>query len=178
MKKTGIRLVLPCKKYLKSWITFQEEVLADMPKNHSDYAGYEKHLAASRKPEYFKWLREDRLGVGLKKGRVPQTVWWGIVGTKVVGRISFRHRLNAELKVLGGHIGYAVRPSARGKGYATAILGLVLRKVAKMGYKKVLLTCDADNIASRKTIEANGGRLTKTFSHEGKPECHYWISLK
>lgn len=159
-------------------MSFQEEVLASMPKNHSDYAGYEKHIVTSQKPEYFKWLREDRLGIGLKKGQVPQTVWWGIVGTRVVGRISFRHKLNAQLKIHGGHIGYAVRPSARGKGYATRMLGLVLKKVQKMGYKKLLLTCDATNIASRKTIEANGGKLTKQINVDGIEECYYWITIE
>jgi predicted acetyltransferase len=176
--KQQLKLVLPSKKYLKEWLAFQRETLKKLPLDHSDRVGYEKHILSSQKPLYFKWLRDDRLGINLEKGMVQQTVWWGMVGDKIVGRISFRHTLNKDLRKHDGNIGYTVRPSQQGKGYATEMLHLVLKKVAKLGYKKVLLTCDDSNIPSWKTIEKNGGKLDKKEMVDGELSRFYWIKLK
>ncbi|MDB4984162.1 MAG: hypothetical protein JWM20_341 [Patescibacteria group bacterium] len=175
--KQSLKLVLPSKKYLKEWIAFQKETLAALPIDNPDRAGYEKHIVSSLKPRYFKWLRDDRLGINLEKGMVQQTIWWGMVGTKIVGRISFRHKLTKTLREHGGNIGYAVRPKFQGKGYATEMLRLVLKKVAKLGYKKVLLTCDDSNTASWKTIEKNKGILDRKEVIDGTLSRFYWIKL-
>jgi predicted acetyltransferase len=170
------KLVLPNKKYLKSWQNFLQDFI-----KHGDAEekqSYEKHLTSTKKPKYFTWLAWDRVGKNLEKGTVPQTVYWGIVNNQVVGRISFRHKLNPKLKSQGGHIGYAVRPSKQGKGYATEMLKQVLSKVKRLGHKKVLLTCDENNIASRKTIENNNGKLEKiAVDRENRMTCYYWIKL-
>ncbi len=175
--KQNLKLVLPSKKYLKEWLSFQRETLKKLPANDPDRIGYEKHILSSQKPQYFKWLHDDRLGINLEKGMVQQTIWWGMVGDKIVGRISFRHKLTSTLRKHGGNIGYAVRPTQQGKGYATEMLRLVLKKVAKLGYKKVLLTCDDSNIPSWKTIEKNGGVLTKKEVIDGELSRFYWIKL-
>ena len=48
-----------------------------------------------------------------------------------------------------------------------------------MDYKKLLLTCDEDNIASRKTIENNNGKLEKVATdRENRMTCYYWITIK
>ena len=78
---------------------------------------------------------------------------------EVVGRISLRHTLTPWLLEVGGHIGYAVRPTARRRGHATTALGLMLRVAAERGIDPVLVTCDDDNVGSRRVIEANGGVL-------------------
>ncbi len=79
----------------------------------------------------------------------------------------------------GGHIGYDVPPSERMKGYGTILLKHVLLKAKEMGIKKVLITCDADNIGSAKIIENNGGIYeNESISTEsGKPVSRYWISI-
>jgi len=175
--KQKLKLVLPSKKYLKEWLNFQRETLENLPLGDPDRIGYEKHILSSQKPQYFKWLRDDRLGMNLEKGMVQQTVWWGMIGDKIVGRISFRHTLNKNLRKYGGNIGYVVRPSQQGKGYATEMLCLVLKKVSDLGFKKVLLTCDDKNIASWKTIENNKGVLSKKELVDGKLSRFYWIKL-
>jgi predicted acetyltransferase len=85
---------------------------------------------------------------------VPSTTWWWVEGTEYLGRISLRHRLTERLLEIGGHIGYDVRPSARRQGHATAMLKAVLAPTCKLGIDPALLTCDTDNIASRKVIRA------------------------
>ncbi len=88
-----------------------------------------------------------------------------------LGRISLRHTLTPLLLTWGGHIGYAVRPSARGRGYATAALAAMLPVCRARGIDPVLVTCDVDNMASRRVIERNGGLYEDT--REGKRR--YWV---
>lgn len=99
---------------------------------------------------------------------------------KIVGCIELRHSINENLATIGGHIGYSVCPSERRKGYATNMLKLVLEEARRLGLEKVLLTCDADNIASRKTIVKNGGVLEREAPYFYLDEQYYkfWIYLK
>jgi predicted acetyltransferase len=102
-------------------------------------------------------------GTPKPSGWVTGTYLWMVqvedgVGT-VVGRISLRHALNPWLLEVGGHIGYAVRPSARRRGHATAALRLVLPVAHEHGIDPALVTCDVDNVGSRRVIEAAGGVL-------------------
>lgn len=90
---------------------------------------------------------------------VPHTTWWWVAGEEWVGRIDVRHRLDDRLREVGGHVGYDVRPSRRREGHATAMLAAVLPHARALGIAQALVTCDATNLASRRVIEANGGRL-------------------
>ena len=75
----------------------------------------------------------------------------------MVGFLAVRHGLNDFLLEQGGHIGYSVRPSARGRGHASRALGLGLDHAAALGLDRVLLTCEPGNVASQRTIERAGG---------------------
>lgn len=102
---------------------------------------------------------------------VPSTTFWWVDGTEYLARISIRHRLTPRLLEVGGHIGYDVRPSARRQGHATAMLRATLPRARKLGIDPALITCDTDNIASRKVIEANGG----IFEDERSGKLRYWV---
>jgi predicted acetyltransferase len=90
---------------------------------------------------------------------VPCTTLWWIDGAEYLGRLAIRHRLTPHLREMGGHIGYDVRRSARGRGHATRMLRAALPLAYDLGIESALVTCDADNVASRKVIEKNGGVL-------------------
>ena len=93
-------------------------------------------------------------------GYVQCTTWWWVEDDEYLGRIALRHTLTERLRVNGGHIGYDVRPTARRRGHATAMLRAVLPLARAAGVTPAaLLTCDSDNVASAKVIEANGGVL-------------------
>jgi predicted acetyltransferase len=62
-----------------------------------------------------------------------------------------------------GHVGYAVVPWKRGRGYATKALRLMLDEAREVGLTRLELTTEPDNAASRRAIEANGGFLVETF---------------
>ena len=95
---------------------------------------------------------------------------------RIVGTIDLRHSIDHPiLGTWGGHIGYSVRPSERRKGYATEMLRQNLINCRERGLTRVLITCDADNEASEKTILANGGVFEKLIEVDGKPTKRYWV---
>ncbi len=93
------------------------------------------------------------------EGFVPSTTLWWVDGADYLGRIAIRHRLSPVLLEFGGHIGYDVRPSARRRGHATAMLRAALPIAFGFGIEQALITCDDTNVASRKVIESAGGVL-------------------
>ena len=125
-------------------------------------------------PEYLARLESDRVAPG--NGRVPASLLVATVADRIVGRSSIRFGLNDDLRLHGGHIGYAVRPSERRRGYATEILRQSIIVVRAAGIERILVTCDEGNRASARAIEANGGRLedVRSVAAIGRV-CHYWI---
>jgi predicted acetyltransferase len=95
----------------------------------------------------------------------------------VVATSRLRHRLVPDLEVEGGHIGYSVRPSLRRRGYGALLLSLTLEKAAGLGMASALVTCDADNVASRRVIEKNGGVFAGegVSPESGKTVLRYWV---
>src|SRR5258708_9928987 len=98
-------------------------------------------------------------------GRVPNADFWLIDNNEFVGRISLRYTLNDYLLLLGGHIGYEIRPSCRRQGYGKEILRLALLQAKQAGLKRVLVTCDENNPGSKKIIEYNGGIFVTRHQH-------------
>ncbi|MQA78344.1 MAG: GNAT family N-acetyltransferase [Streptosporangiales bacterium] len=103
--------------------------------------------------------------------RVPCTTLWWVDGDTYLARLAIRHRLTDHLRELGGHIGYDVRPTARRRGHATAMLGAALPIARRLGIGSALVTCDVDNVASRKVIEAHGG----VFEDERGGKLRFWV---
>jgi predicted acetyltransferase len=152
------------RSFLAAMTEFQAEA-ADRPDDDSN-TGQAIRKYASRwadPAEFARYLRElqdeAREQAPRPDGRVPQTTLWWVSGDEYLGRISIRHRLTAGLREIGDHIGYDIRPSARRRGHATAMLARALPVAGGLGINPALITCDDTNVASRRVIEANGGRL-------------------
>lgn len=98
---------------------------------------------------------------------------------KIIGMFDLRHNLdNAFLAEYGGHIGYAVRPSERRRGYGVAALELTLKYAKKLELKAVMLGCFSGNAASARMIESVGGKLAETKPYfDGRSMNVYWIEL-
>jgi predicted acetyltransferase len=129
---------------------------------------------------YLQLLDDISAGRDLPEGTVPQTVLWLVRnGQDVIGAVHLRHRLTPDLEHEGGHIGYHISPSERGQGYATIALTLALDRLRSFGWSRVLVTCDADNLASARVIEKNGGKLAGTVQSKesGQLVSRYWIDF-
>ncbi len=110
-------------------------------------------------------------------GMVPATHYWLVAaGIGYVGEVSIRHYLNEGLKLFGGHLGYRIRPSQRRQGYGTLLCKLAIAKARQRGIAEILITCDDDNIASWKIIEANGGALFDRIDNGRAARTRrYWV---
>jgi predicted acetyltransferase len=123
------------------------------------------------------FLLNNEKGINLPEGWVRDSTYWLVnESNRVLGAVNIRHSLTDRLFNCGGHIGYGIRPSERRKGYATKILGFSLGKTKELGIEKVLVVCDADNIASERTILKNGGKEDASFTEEnGHVVKRFWI---
>lgn len=122
--------------------------------------------------EYTAGLRADALEQTARPpGWVPCTTLWYVEGDEYLGRLAIRHRLTDFLLESGGHIGYDVRPTARRQGHATTMLREALPIAKQLGIDDLLITCETDNVASRKVIESNGGR----FEDERQGKLRFWV---
>ena len=97
---------------------------------------------------------------------------------RVVGIIDLRHHIDHPiLGTWGGHCGYTVRPSERGKGYASEMLRLNIARARKMGITKMLITCNSTNIGSEKVIVRNGGEFERCIEVDGATLKRFWICV-
>ncbi len=182
-----MRLVDPDARYQRSYLAALDEFTAADEEHYArppswpaegDFAGVDFTRESLEDPDDFaamvRFLLAQRVADAPRpRAYVPFTELWMTEGEVVLGRISLRHELNELLFTWGGHIGYAVRPSARRRGHATAALLQMLEVCRERGIDPVLVTCDVDNVASRRTIERAGGEYDDT--REGK--LRYWIPL-
>lgn len=136
----------------------------------------------AKNTDYKEWLNRinnERNGI-LEKDRVPASFYFMMNDDEIVGCISIRHNLNTDfLRRFGGHIGYNIRPSERGKGYGTKMLYLALFKCEELGLSDVMITCKKDNIASAKVIENNGGKLQDEVFIPEEDDIFriYWVNV-
>jgi predicted acetyltransferase len=163
--------------YLEGWAEFAAEGRG-LPDDHSAL-GYEAERFADtwQTPAGFASFVDFLVKAGLEETPraddwVPQTTFWYVEDDRYLGSIRVRHRLTPYLLEEGGHIGYDVRPTARLRGYATAMLAAALEFARSLGLDQVLITCDEDNVGSRRVIEANGGIYED--SRAGKRR--YWVA--
>lgn len=170
-----IELKAITEEYREQILAYKEEFLANGD-SLDGTAGLAKDWSFE---EWITAVRDNAVETTVRPGLVPATTFLGIrTGDgRLIGMIDVRHRLNDYLLQFGGNIGYSVRKSERRKGYASGMLRLVLDECRKLGLDKVLLTCDKENAASRKTIVRNGGVFENEVPEGDRTTERYWISL-
>lgn len=162
-------LVKPNKKYQKS---FENYALAYRKINDEHYFNkYKKAL--ENFSDYLNDLNNYSKGNNLPQGEVITSTFWLIDKEEVVGVVRIRHQ---EVEC-AGHIGYDISPNCRNRGYGYKILKLALEKSVEIGMEEVILTCNIENIASKKIIEKNNGKLLGTIFDEEENEYLYKYSI-
>jgi len=146
------------------------------PENGESYSSARADFAA-----YVQGLHDEERGIGLPAGCVPCSHrWLTDERREIVGVARVRHTIDTPfLAEEAGHIGYDVPPSRRGRGHGVASLRAGLDEARRLGLARVLLCCDARNLASWRTIEACGGVLEREARSE-LFQClvrRYWVEI-
>lgn len=116
-------------------------------------------------------------GEQLPEGWVPCTTTFLEYDGELLGLSNVRHHLTPGLERFGGHVGYSVAPSARGRGHATRLLVAAVDFGRSLGLEALLVTCDPANVASSRVIAKCGGQLVDQSFHEGmqREVCRFTI---
>ena len=160
MEKKNVRLIEPNDMYLLSYLA----ACQGFKRHHVNlYSLHDPDDFDMWRHTIFDDFRNQSQGIGLPEGYVPATTFWMVQGDEWIGVGNIRHRLTDQLERFGGHIGYAIHCDAWGMGYATMLLHLLLEQAAMLGITSALLTCDAENIASERVMQKNGGKYLDTI---------------
>ena len=170
-----IILVKPDLSYADEIIKYKEESLAESPIINGS-AGLDRFSSIEI---WFEELKKRSCEDTVPKGLVPSSTYLAVreKDNYIVGMIDIRHYLNEYLTQVGGNIGYGVRKTERNKGYAKQMLKLALEKCKELKIKKVLITCDEDNIASEKVILSVNAKLEDIRNVDGENKKRFWIDL-
>jgi RimJ/RimL family protein N-acetyltransferase len=103
------------------------------------------------------------------------TYWWITEHDAVLGGIALRHPSHPLVR-RAGHLGYGVRPSARGRGLASWAVARVVEQAGIFGMGQVVAVCEVDNEASAKTLERLGGVLEETSQESAVLRCWFRTS--
>lgn len=179
-----IELVKPSTKYEASFL--------EAVKEYDNWQGFKtlgveacQGITHDNLPNYIKMCEDCALGLNLQEGFVPETYLWLIIDDNYAGSVNIRHNIDTEiLSTWGGHIAYQIRPSYIGKGFAAPMLAKAIEYAANtLNLEKVMISCDEDNIASKKTIQKVipifGGKQINNFvfDDEDKKACNiFWIN--
>ena len=101
-----------------------------------------------------------------------------------IGRINYRDGESRGVYFYG-HIGYHIDPPWRGHHYAERACRLIREEALRSGKSSVVITCDPDNAASRKTCRALGcvwesevpvdEDLQRKFDISARKERYLWV---
>lgn len=138
-------------------------------------------------------LRDRELSVmvqeripGSRGGRAPAYHFAMRSSGHYAGHLSLRLGVNPDLLLYYGQIGYTVEPEFRGRHYAERGCRLILPLAREHGFQELWITCNPDNVPSRRTCERLGAVLVNVVpvpaNHElyrlgDVAKCRYRLDL-
>ena len=174
-----LKLVMPSEAYLSSYL---EACIENAAEEVTTYTLHDPEQFGIWQHTIFKEYARQNRGWLLGRGIVPSTTFWSVIGDEFVGLGNIRHKLNPSLRRFGGNIGYMIRPSRWGQGLGTRQLALLLKEADSLGISLALVTCNRDNLGSRRVIEKNGGRYIDTIpNHIGGKDIEtsrFWVPTR
>ena len=103
-----------------------------------------------------------------------------------LGGINFRCSSTPHVERYAGHIGFAVHERHRGNRYAARSVTLLCSLAKELKFEDIWITCDPENVASRRSLELAGAKLIEivdvpadcVIHKTGHPrKCRYRIDL-
>jgi predicted acetyltransferase len=171
-----LELVKPSIAHRDAYLAMADEFVAE----RGGYPYNNIELARADFAAFVRELEEETQGINLPEGVAPQQTYLLLKdGQTIVGEIRFRPSIEPPFERHNGHAGYNIRPSLRGRGYATRQLALLLDEARRAGLPGVLLPVEGDNRASVRVIEKNGGHFLRDAAPliDGTSVRCYWIAL-
>lgn len=171
----NVKLIKLTKEYKNEFIEMIDEWKIDQEINHTNKSPYAIFKNSYDDFDYYL----NNLEVKKSDTLVPDSTFFllDLDTNKLIGAVNIRHYLNEYLLKYGGHIGDGIRPSFRNKGYGTEMIHLALNECKQLGINRILMVCNKDNIASKKTIIKNGGIKENEVLEDGNIYERYWITL-
>lgn len=165
--------------YARKVTIFDEQIVADFAKEHQLYetdtmSGDCSLILGTSYQEignFYDWYQKvENLNqeIKLKKGQVGCTTYLVLTKEKdnLIALFDIRHSLEYENGDVYGHIGVEIRPTQRNKGYYKHILKLAIEATQEFNILEVVISCEYDNIVSKKGIEHIFGK-----EYESIPRC-------
>lgn len=178
--RAKLKLVEPTEKYEEQIRSYRKMFI----NNKESMDGTSNLQKYENIDEWLKWVKLMENSETCPNYLVPSSLYLCVKNDKkVVGMIDIRHELNENLFKFGGNIGYSIKPTERNTGYGTRQLELGIikcKELFKEGILKsnqLLITCNENNIGSKKIIIKNGGKYENTIVHNKYMVERYWINL-
>jgi predicted acetyltransferase len=177
-----LELIAPTVRLHAAWLEAHEEW---GPGLHEDGFGLRPSDEVASPTGFADWVArlvaQEDTATPAEAGRVHCTYRWIVESGRVLGAIALRHEFSDFVRQ-AGHIGYGIRPSARRRGLAAWALGEMLGAARGLGLDRVLIVCEAGNVASARTIEGHGAIPEENSLEEIRETSHgsfrrYWIML-
>ena len=168
-------LIAPTTRLHTAWLEAHAEW---GPGQHEDGFGLNPSDEVDSPAGFAAWVARltDEPDAAKPGGAARCTYRWIVENDRVLGGIALRHG-GGDHVLWAGHLGYGIRPSARGRGLATWAVGRMLDEARVLGLDRVLAVCAVDNVASVKTIERCGGVFEGIRDTRFGPARRYWIEL-
>ena len=160
-------LIEPTERLHGAWLTAHAEWGAGL---HEDGFGLLPTDEVSSGTGFAAWVAR------LSDDSARCTYRWIVEGGQVLGGIALRHGFGDFVR-RAGHVGYGIRPSARGRGLATWALGRMVDEARVLGMDRLLIVCEAGNGPSARTIERQGGVLEDGCDSATSAAWRYWIRI-
>ena len=107
----------------------------------------------------------------------PPAYYFSMYLDGVRGRVGGIDLRLDELNIVGGQVGYTVAPRFRGRALAARSLRLLLPLAKRHGFQRLWVTCDPDNLASRRTCENAGFHLHEVIPDKERHKCRYVLEI-
>ena len=103
-----------------------------------------------------------------------------------VGGIRLRIGTNAYIKLYAGQVGYNISEAYRGRRFAARAVQLITQLAKRHGMSELWITCDPENIPSRRTCELAGAEFIEivdlppeidVYAEGERRKCRYRLRL-